>query len=76
MRIRRRTFTTREDALPCSYTQRAEPTNGNVDMRETNAGLSVAVSSEAKNLGSGKMKAMKWKYTKKEAGMKVKSGKQ
>ena len=32
------TFTTREDAFPCSYTRRAEPTSGKVDMRETKAG--------------------------------------
>jgi len=38
---------TREDAFPCPYTWRAEPTSGNVDMRETNAsGLGVAMSIE------------------------------
>ena len=48
----KRTFTTREDAFPCSYTRRAEPTSGNVDMRETNAaaaagGLGVAAAAAA-----------------------------
>jgi len=45
MRIRERTVTTREDAFSCSYTQKAEPTSGKIDMQETNAGgLAVAVS--------------------------------
>ena len=36
---------TQEDAFPCSYTQRAEPMSGKIDMRETNAGgFAVAVS--------------------------------
>jgi len=47
MRIRERAVTTREDAFSCSYTQKAEPKSGKIDMQETNAGgLAVAVLSE------------------------------
>ena len=31
-------MTTREDALPCSYTRRADPTRGKLDILETKAG--------------------------------------
>lgn len=31
-------LTTRDEALPCSYTRRAEPTSGKCDIRETKAG--------------------------------------
>jgi len=34
-------LTTREDALPCSYAQRAEPTRGIWDTRETSPGEDV-----------------------------------
>jgi hypothetical protein len=32
------TLTTRDDAFPCSYTRRAEPTKGKLDILDTKAG--------------------------------------
>ena len=55
MRIRERTVTTQEDAFSCSYTQKAEPTSGKIDMQETNAGgLAVAVLSDGGVSGMGR----------------------